>query len=233
MRVAGMFDSNDSTRIQSELAIEAIRTTEYPSAVSRLSGLFVFDEVESALGAEQAAWGGHINSEYLTDVSISYRNATRMDANWITQMLNADASLRPGWESLARAYWKGEPSRESHPIWELLIDGHATVLGTQLRDQAYDVVKSRFPKSLGLLEESRIAAHLGFSLGHISSWLIKNKERADLSFYFDNTSESTPCYRASVEEFFKTSPHLVNWSVLRGLPWLPDLTPYSKFLPIV
>lgn len=236
MRVAGMFDSNDSTRMQSELAIDAIRATEFPSAVSRLSGLFVFDEVESALGAEQVAWGGHINSEYLTDVGISYRNATRLDANWITQMLNPDASLRSGWETLARAYWKGGPSREAPPIWELLIDGHATVWGTQLREQAYDVVKSRFPKSLGLLEESRIAAHLGFSLGHISSWLTKKGGRADLSFYFDNTSENDPCYLASVEEFFRTSPHLVNWSVLRetpGLAWLPDLTPYSKFLPIV
>ena len=234
MRLAGMFDQNDLKRIQSEFAIEAVRVAEYPSAVSRLSGLFVFDEVESALSAEDAAWGGHIRTDYLTDVGISYHNATRADANWITHMLDSDASLLSDWEQSARKYWQGEPFPEAPPIWELLIDGHVDTWGTRLRKQAYDIVKSRFPKSLSLLEESRIAAHLGLSLGHISSWLVKDGSGVNLSFYFDNIADNDPSYRTSVEEFFKTCPNEINWNDLTktpGLAWSPDLTPYSKYLP--
>ncbi|MHA7681576.1 hypothetical protein [Cupriavidus sp. PET2-C1] len=235
LRLANIFDSGDFRRLQSELAIDAIRVRDFPSAVSRLSGMFVFDEVESALAAEQAAWGGHIDSEYLTDVGLTYGTATRVDANWITRMLDADANLVPGWEQLAIKYWSGEDCCGT-PIWELLVDGSATVWGTRLRNQAYEVIRSRYPQSLGLLEESRIAALLGFSLGHISSWLIHKGDHAELAFYLDNTLDGDPRYRAAVEQHIRTAPpDSVNARALLASPSvarLPDLTSYSKLLPL-
>ncbi|SEL57778.1 hypothetical protein SAMN05518845_108341 [Variovorax sp. YR750] len=235
LRLAGIFDSGDFQRLQSELAIDAIRGRDFPGAVSRLSGMFVFDEVESALAAEQAAWGGHINSNYLTDVGLMYGAATRVDANWITQMLDAEANLVPEWEQLAVKYWSGEASGAS-PIWELLVDGSAIVYGTRVRNQAYEVIQSRYPQSLGLLEESRIAALLGFSLGHVSSWLTRKEDHAELAFYLDNTSDGDPRYLAAVAEYLKTAPpDSVNARALFATPGvarLPDLTSYSKALPL-
>ncbi|OZI26042.1 hypothetical protein CAL26_01425 [Bordetella genomosp. 9] len=235
LRLAGIFDSGDFQRLQSELAIDAIRVRDFPSAVSRLSGMFVFDEVESALAAEQAAWGGHINSEYLTDVGLTYGTATRVDANWITQMLDADANLVPGWEQLAAKYWDGEACGAT-PIWEFLVDGSATVWGTHIRNQAYEVIQSRYPQALGLLEESRIAALLGFSLGHISSWLTRKGDHAELAFYLDNTANGDPRYRAAVEQYLRTAPPgSVNAHALlvsSGVARLPDLSSYFKVLPL-
>lgn len=235
LRLAGIFDSGDFQRLQSELAIDAIRVRDFPSAVSRLSGMFVFDEVESALAAEQAAWGGHINSEYLTDVGLTYGAATRVDANWITQMLDADANLVPGWEQLAAKYWRGEACGAT-PIWEFLVDGSATVWGTHIRNQAYEVIRSRYPQALGLLEESRIAALLGFSLGHISSWLTRKGDHAELAFYLDNTANGDPRYRAAVEQYLRTAPPgSVNAHALlvsSGVVRLPDLSSYFKVLPL-
>ncbi|MDZ4127009.1 MAG: hypothetical protein U1E02_23020 [Hydrogenophaga sp.] len=235
LRLAGIFDSGDFQRLRSELAIDAIRVRDFPSAVSRLSGMFVFDEVESALAAEQAAWGGHINSDYLTDVGLTYGAATRVDANWITQMLDHDANLVPGWEQLAVKYWSGEASGAT-PIWELLVDGGATVWGTRIRTLAYEVIQSRYPQSLGLLEECRIAARLGFSLGHVSSWLTRKEDHTELAFYLDNTSDGDPMYLAAVQEYLRTaSPDSVNARALfatPGLARLPDLTSYSKALTL-
>jgi hypothetical protein len=234
-RLSGIFHSGDVRRLQSELAIDAIRMRDFPNAVSRLSGMFVFDEVESALAAEQAAWGGHFNSDYLTDVGFTYNAATRADANWITQMLDAEANLVPGWEQLAAKYWSGEPGF-APPIWELLIDGTATVWGTRVRKQAYDIVRSRYPRSLGLLEESRIAALLGFSLGNICSWLTRRENDVELAFYLDNTSEDDPRYCAAVEQYLLTasrsSVNIRDLAATPGIARLPDLTSYSKVIPL-
>lgn len=197
--------------------------------------MFVFDEIDSALAAEQASWGGHINSDYLTDIGLTYGAATRVDANWITQMLDAEANLVPGWDRLAMDYWSGEASCAT-PIWELLVDGSATVWGTRIRNLAYEVIQSRYPQSLGLLEESRIAALLGFSLGHMSSWLIRKGDHAELAFYLDNTSDGDPRYRAAVEQYLRTArPDSVNARVLfasPGVARLPDLSSYAKVLPL-
>ncbi|MDN7717797.1 hypothetical protein [Burkholderia gladioli] len=235
LRLAGIFDSGDFDRLQSELAIDAVRERYFPDAVSRLSGMFVFDEVESALAAEDAAWGGHIKSDYLTDVGLVYSVATRVDANWITQMLDPGAKLIPGWEALAMQYWSGKASGAT-PIWELLVNGSATVWGTRIRHQAYDVVRAFYQESLGLLEESRIAALLGFSLGHISSWLIRRKVDVELAFYLDYTADGDPTYRAAIEQYLKTAPaSAVNSRDLWTSPAVtrpPNLTLYSKVLPL-
>lgn len=233
--LANIFDSGNFRRLQSELAIDAIRARDFPRAISRLSGMFVFDDVESALAAEQAAWGGHFRSDHLTDVLVTYKSTTRVDANWITQMLDGDGNLVLGWEKMAEEYWSGQAFGSS-PIWESLVDGAVTVLGTRVREQAYEIIRMRYPKSLSLLEESRIAALLGFSLGHISSWLLRKGEHVELAYYFDNSAESDQAYLASVERYLRTAePGSVNLRDLVSSPGtarLPDLRSYCKLLPL-
>lgn len=236
MLLAGIFDTGNYQRLHSEFCIESIRSRLFPNAVSRLSGMFVFDDVESTLAATQATWGGHINTDCLTDVGLSYTVGTRADAGWITQMLTEDYVLVPSWEEMAARYWSGEPS-SSTPIWELIIDGYACVWGTRMREQAFNVIRSRHPFSLGYLEESKIAAGLGFSVGHISSWLLRTDAGASLQFLIDDTMADDPRYVDAIARFIETArPEEVNPAAVRTPPGLvrkPDLQPYEKHLPLV
>ena len=88
-------------------------------------------------------------------------------------------------------YLRGEPSGE-HPIWELLVDGRAVVFGTALREAAYGVVKRVWPRSLALLELSRVAVELGSDLGLITPMVLgpANDHRVDFAMNFvDATDE--------------------------------------------
>jgi hypothetical protein len=227
-----LLDEQRISRLRSEVAIDTLRAQEFPTAVSRLSGLFVFDEAESALAAAESDWGGHIDHELLTDVGVSYERGSRVDASWVTQMLDESAELRPNWQEMARAYWRGEPCSRGNSIWELIADGAVTVWGTALRDKAYELVRTRFPESLGLLEEARIAAALGFSLGHVSAWLSSEDDDMKLAFYFDNQDDGTERYEVAVATYVGANPSLVNWPVLRrpDLFRLPELSSYTRII---
>lgn len=204
MLLAGMLthglESRATSRWHSELRIKEVRAAHYPAAVSRLNGLFIFDDEESALAAGEAGWGEHIRHARLTDVGLSYVRSTRADACWITAMLDGDSALRPGWADMAHAYWRSTPRTRNRAVWELLIDGEAMIWGMDLRRQAYEVVRERFPHSLGLLEEARIAVDIGSSLGHISAWVTRTRGGFQLAFYMDdvctgpaNSSASNSC----------------------------------------
>lgn len=239
MREAVIQGDRDTRRYQTELALEELRVAEFPGAVSRLSGMFVFDEVHSALSALEAEWGGdYINPDYLTDVGVSYRKATRMDANWISKMLDADASLKDGWEPMARAYWAGLPCEGARPIWELLIDGFAAVWDTRLRLQAHAIVKERYPKSLGLLEESRIAAILGYSFGNASWGVTSTENGLELWFLIDTGDDLDLRYKPAVESYVRqcavNNQSSIDWEALKisgNAALKPNLSMYALPFP--
>jgi hypothetical protein len=79
-------------------------------------------------------------------------------------------------------YLQGEPCNES-PLWELLVDGRAFILGTRVRQLAYETVKWTWPRSLGLLELSRIAVELNSDLGLIWPMLIREGNTFSLRLY--------------------------------------------------
>jgi hypothetical protein len=85
---------------------------------------------------------------------------SRYDSEWITNNMR---STEPSWMA---SYLSGSPMGE-RPLWELLVDGRGFVLGTRVRERAYDTVKRKWPQSLGLLELSRVAVELNSDLGLI------------------------------------------------------------------
>ena len=134
--MAGLMASHSGERLKSEVAIEQVRLEHYPEEVSRLSGFFVFDDVESVseLWMDQD-WGGHFRDEFLTDIGVSADRRTRVDARWITKIMDSECKLVNGAEELIHKYWAGESHPGTNPIWENLVEGWTTVWGTELRER--------------------------------------------------------------------------------------------------
>jgi hypothetical protein len=173
-------------RYAAEVAIEHLRATNHPQAVSRLRGLYVFPDRESALEAEQR-WGASFRPEFLTELGIRPGSQTSThDAEWISAHLGRDSSTE--WMD---AYLGGKPSGVS-PIWESLIDGRAWIFGTELREAAYEVVKATWPESLALLELSRIGAWVGSDLGLITALAVREHEDVLVTYRMNFADANDP-----------------------------------------
>jgi hypothetical protein len=171
-------------RFDDELHLDTLRRTEQPQAVSRLGGFYLFDD---EVAAERAIheWGRSFHRDALAEVGIvEGSRSSRHDAEWITR------GLGTGDRSWMGPYLRGEPSGDS-PIWELVVDGRAIVFGTDLRKAAYDVVARTWPRSLALLELSRVAVDLGSDLGLILPMVLgqDGNRRVDFAMSFVDASD--------------------------------------------
>lgn len=172
MLIANIINSGNNINLANEFLFEHVRAKDFPTAVSRLACIYAFEDKTLAHAAEN--WGSHFKyKDGLIEVGIGANHLTRVDANWITQAERDEKGLiTKEYVPSIRKYWSGEPYN-SKPHWELLIDGHAVVWGTTQRTKAYDLIKEQMPKTLGLLELSRIAESMGFNLGHIHPAIYK------------------------------------------------------------
>ncbi|HCP77532.1 MAG: hypothetical protein CML16_17235 [Pusillimonas sp.] len=205
-------------RFATEITLDRLRATEFPAAISRLTGLFVFADPDSALNAADASWGGHIENTYLTDVGVQSKKRTVVDANWIPQLMDDDDSLATDWQDMARLYWSGQPFPGTNPpIWESIVDGSATIWGLDLRQRAYSTLQRSQPKSLSMLEVARAAAHVGSDFGHVSACLVLKGNAITVSYTMDARDGSSDSFLAKLEEVKKNHPDQINWQDLRAL----------------
>ncbi len=110
LSMANMLRGYSEERLKSEMAIEYIRTQLFPGHVSRLRGVFVFDEIDSIsklwYGQE---WGQHFHDDYMTDVDVSANRSSRLDANWIMEIMDSSGKLKTEWLECTKNYWSGTP----------------------------------------------------------------------------------------------------------------------------
>jgi hypothetical protein len=173
------------TYYNTELEIERVRRRLFPQQVSRLSGLYFFPDMKSARRAGRR-WDGNFREEHLAEIQIvGQHELSRYDSEWITQYMN---STDRSWIS---NYLAGQPFG-SDPLWELLIEGRGFVLGTRVRQLAYETVKREWPRSLGLLELSRVAVELGSDLGFAGSILTVHGDTAQLRMYLNFEDAKNP-----------------------------------------
>lgn len=198
--LAGMLKYRNSTRLGNELAIERVRQLKYPNQVSRLVGMYFFEE-QSAF-EEAKEWGDHFSSQYQTELGfLPGTTVSRHDANWITYA-PLDNSGRLKSISWIDEYWSGEPFPNRSPVWELIVDGRAAIYGTELRQRAYTIIKSEFPECVAILEVGRIAALLGSDLGQIFSWLTQASETEfSLQYYLDMRDAENSDFLEKVRKF--------------------------------
>jgi hypothetical protein len=94
---------------------------------------------------------------------------SKHDAKWISLMWENENPP----EEWLRAYWNGDPCSigPDNSIWELISESASVVWTRDLRERAYEEIKRYDEKCLGMLELARVAAELGYNLGHIQLFL--------------------------------------------------------------
>jgi hypothetical protein len=203
---------------------------------SRLWGMFCFPDLSSAQRA--ASWGHHFRSENLVAVCAEGIGlAQRFDSNWITHApLTDEGTLDRSKLDWLRRYWSGEPRPDHDPIWETMVDGKLIILGTQVRQRAYEFAADTFPESKCLLEFGRIAAWQGFDLGHVSPFLFDEGDHWSCRHYMNLTDcedenflerlaahfkEGEPVNHEYLKRFFESggdlgeAPDMRSWSFSR------------------
>ena len=181
--LADLLRSGNVERALAEFRLEEMRIASFPDAVSRLTGIFLFDSVESAaLVWDKDNWTGHFRTDFLTDVGFSASQSSRHDAGWIEKMRAFDNSLVTGWETMAGHYWSGEPASDE-PIWERIIEGHVTIWGTGLKSRALDEIKRFWPDSLPLLSIAANSAAIGSLDGEVMPFAVRKENKIHVNYY--------------------------------------------------
>jgi hypothetical protein len=212
-----------------ELALEQVRRAEFPEKISRLRGLYCFLAIEDAERAANQWSGNHFKPEFLAELHLGEADAGRdkHDANWIAQPnLSGDTHA-------IREYWAGEACPgHAAPIWETLVEGRAVVLGTTLRERAYEIVKANAGDTLTFLEIGRLAAWAGSDLGNICGCLVEEGDDVALHYLMDMRQAADPDLLAKMDGLIK-SGHPVRWGDIQpnfandSFGAVPDLRPFE------
>jgi hypothetical protein len=215
----------NQTHLRRELDLDRLRLQYYPDQVSRLTGVFCFQEYESAKAAE--CWGGHFQPANLVELHLGETRGTehRHDANWISHPVGDI-------EEWGRQYWNGTPHPNHPPIWETLVEGRALVLGTSVRSRAYRSISLNFIGSLALLEIARLAAWIGSDLGNVAAFLLNDLGETSVTYFINMRDAGNSQFLDSLQRLLN-SAHPTNWKDLHAslqkgnLGETPDLRPYS------
>jgi hypothetical protein len=228
---ASVMRVKDPRRIVIELVLESHRRKLFPDLPSRLTSLFCFSDLRSAERACGKA--GHFRPDLLAELSLAAttRRQGQLDLNWIDYAYRTDGALETDFNWVGR-YWSGEPSPIGDPIWETLIQGRAIILGTELRERAYQAIKENFPESLMLLEIARQAAWVDSDLGSIQGFIAVDEGDLMLRFAFDMRDANDPDFLQRLQDLRK-SGHPTNWADMKphlereSFGRVPDLRPFE------
>ncbi|WP_417272544.1 hypothetical protein [Celeribacter halophilus] len=226
--MADLLRTENATRALAEFRLEAFRRRYFPDEVSRLTGIFLFDDVDSAAQVwDNDAWSGHFNASYLTDVGASADQSSRLDATWITFMRDRNNMLVEGWEKMAEKYWSGEPAT-GQPIWERIIEGWVTIWGLDLKQRAFAEIQKFWPHSLSLLEIAANSASIGSCDGATMPYAVQNGEMVEVNYYLRMVDAMEAEFCERLGHFVRTGGDKV---CRLGLPFealtTPDFRCYS------
>lgn len=207
--MADLLRDGNVARAEAEFRLERFRRRHFPDAVSRLTGIFLFDDIESAAQVwDNDAWSGHFNAEYLTDVGVSADHSSRLDAAWITMMRNDQNILVEGWEEMAERYWLGEPA-SNQPIWEQIIEGWVTIWGLELKTRALEEIRKFWPQSLPLLAIAANSASIGSCDGAILPYLTRKEALLEINYHIRMVDAKEPEFCERLGHFLETGGNRV------------------------
>jgi hypothetical protein len=207
--VAGLIQHQLNSRLSNETIIEYVRERHFSGKISRLRGIYFFENEDLAQRPIDEKWGGHFKQDNLVELDLLPNGpVTRVDANWITYApLLSDSRLDTSDLSWIAKYWDGQGYSDK-PTWELIASGNAAVLTTSARAKAYEVVKRAFPESWDYIEMSRLAGEAGSYAGLITPFI---RRLPSNSFSLDYAFLEAPLREASLIE--KMSKH-ADWGRL-------------------
>jgi hypothetical protein len=216
----GLLKRRERIPLLKELRLEEIRREFYPHQVSRLHGLYVWGDHDSAVRGQQR-WGTvagtHFQPEYLMELSFTYSAISRVDTTWIDRCLLSDlvSVEEVDW---MHSYWKGVPHPESDPLWEYIVEGRGEIRGTALRNKAYEIVRQQAPLSLGQAELGRIAVELGSELYHIAPYIQRlGQTKFMVSYYGDERQQNDDFMHVLGRHIAKADRSTINWDAINLL----------------
>lgn len=141
-------ENGDFRTYSREMELERIRANHYPNAVSRLTGVFLF---ESEAGAQNAKrkWRKSNATTEITDVGFSAERFSIHDSNWL---LDLDAPI----SKIAHNYWSGEAAG-GEPIWEVIASGIGRVWEREVQLRCYKKMYNAEPHASLFLKGATIA----------------------------------------------------------------------------
>ena len=223
-------------RIQKELMLEQVRRQFYPTSVSRLHGIYLWEDEQSARHGER--WrdteGNHFHPDYLVEIGFTYSKLSRVDTNWIDKYLLPD-SVPPEWNApWMHKYWAGEACPGNKPLWECITEGRGLIKDTTIRMQAYNKVAAAAPKSLGQLELGRFAMEMGSNLYHCAPFILSTMNGGfRVDYYLDRNDENPDFMTGAgryIKEIAETDRYHIDWEALNLLrnEWeFPNLSALS------
>jgi hypothetical protein len=206
-------------RLRNEQQLEQQRVKDHPEAVPRLRGFFAFSDEPSAIRAK-ASWGSSFQDAEVVELSLRPEGrVSRHDSAWITAHLSLESEGEATWMG---DYLAGTPM-SGEPLWELVIDGRALILGKQVRETAYGTVKRKWPGSLPILELARLAVEVDSDLGLIAAHLTGVPPDRTVAYYMNTVDANDPEFVRRIRDH--AGP--VNHADLEGLEEavIPDLRP--------
>jgi hypothetical protein len=230
---ASVLRADDVSRILIELSLEDCRRQFYPERPSRLTSMYCFRDIESAERACATGMTRHCRPEFLAELSLAEATPQRdrFDLNWVNLAHKSQGTI-DGTFDWTRRYWQGEPCAAREPIWETLVRGRLHVLGTDLRDRAYRILKRNFPDSLMLLEIARQACWVGSNLGSLHGSFAADGEDLVLRYAMDMRDANEESFLLRLRKL-RRSGHPINWQDMKphverdSFGRTPDLLPFS------
>ncbi|EEQ95142.1 hypothetical protein F9K88_10450 [Brucella intermedia] len=228
--MANLLASSLPNRLLSEIAIERIRRENYRNQVSRLTGIFVFDDPDSVARTWiDNTWGAHFKDDYLTDVGVNAHNSSRLDANWLTKIMDRECSLTADFEEHTNSYWQGVPCPDSDPIWERIVNGSATIWGTEIKVKALEEIKRYWPKSLKTLEYSANAAGFGSFDGLVLPLTTQKGKFINIDYHIRMHDAKNCNFLNNMISFYRKSPQKACHLSSNSEFFLPDFSMYSFY----
>jgi hypothetical protein len=217
LRKAATGDVLALTRFEKEIAIELVRREHYPEQVSRLHGLYAWEDEETAVRCERKWRQQHFSRENLIEIGFSYSRCSRVDTQWIDDFVLDDYAVGHPDETWIHEYWRGEP-RNEQPHWELILEGRGLYWGTTLRMKALEKVREHEPHSLFFLEAGRLAVLMEeHEVNSIAPFVISagHPDQFRVEFYLDHRLMQTAAFQTRLGQFIRQQPkEQVNWTAL-------------------
>lgn len=229
--MASMLSNDTSERLISELWLEEVRRDHYPDNVSRLRGIFVFDDLDSLAQLwENNNWGEHFQDEYLADVGVAANKSSRLDSNWISEIIDNEGKLLSGWDKAAHSYWQGLPHPSKPPVWERIVEGHITVWSMDSKQEALKEIESIWPQSLNILRYAVLCAGYGSFDGQTFPIMLTKEDRIELVYCLRLVQRGDQEFIDRLHKFIEENPKKNCGIHCEGEECIPDLRGYSKVI---
>lgn len=233
MAMASMIVNGSVKRLEAELQLEIVRQRVSPQSVSRFTGLFVFDDIESLAQIWDANdWGGHFRQEYLADVGVYAKRSSRHDANWVACMITRDGSLMADWEAAAESYWTGLPRPGMTPIWERIVCGTFCIWSMHSKLSALKEIEAIWPRSLNLLTVCMNFYAIGSHDGQTYPGITLTNDTLSLDYYLRMKEAENPDVYRLIQQLSKNNPKMYTPPLNPDDLVLPDLTGFQMRIPV-